>query len=244
VTTIGFLHTGDVHVSTFGGLRAELAPGWQDVHVVDESLLADARRLAAEQPAGPEVANGPEVAADPGPAGGSHGFPPELAARIDARLHELADRGADIIVCTCSSLGGYAEGRTADLGVPVLRGDRPMAEAAVAAGRRIAVVATVDSTVGPTRDLLLDAASRAGREVELVDVRCTEAWPHFEKGELDAYAQLVARKARAAAPGVEVIVLAQPSAAPAARLLADLPIPVLSSPRTAVARAIAEAGPV
>lgn len=217
MTTIGFLHTGDVHVSTFGALRAELAPAWQDVHVVDESLLADARR---------------------------QGITAELAARIDARLHELADRGADIVVCTCSSLGGYAEGRTADLGVPVLRADRPMAEAAVAAGRRIAVVATVDSTVGPTRDLLLDAASRAGREVELVEVRCAEAWPHFEKGELDAYAQVVARKAREAAPGVEVIVLAQASAAPAAGLLADLPIPVLTSPRTAVARAIAEAGPV
>jgi Asp/Glu/hydantoin racemase len=216
VTTIGFLHTGDVHVSTFGGLRAELAPGWQDVHVVDESLLADARRA---------------------------GITAELAARIDGRLHELADRGADIIVCTCSSLGGYAEGRTTDLGVPVLRGDRPMAEAAVAAGRRIGVVATVDSTVGPTRDLLLDAASRAGREVELVDVRCTEAWPLFERGELSAYARTVARKAREAAPGLDVIVLAQPSAAPAAGLLADLPIPVLASPRTAVARAIAEAGP-
>jgi hypothetical protein len=35
VTTIGFLHTADVHVPTFRGLREELAPGWQDLHVVD-----------------------------------------------------------------------------------------------------------------------------------------------------------------------------------------------------------------
>ncbi|MFI5895111.1 aspartate/glutamate racemase family protein [Actinoplanes sp. NPDC051513] len=217
MTTIGFLHTGDVHVSTFRRLREELAPGWQDLHIVDESLLADARRA---------------------------GITAGLAARVDARLHELADRGADIIVCTCSSLGEHAEGRTADLGVPVLRADRPMAEAAVAAGRRIAVVATVDSTLAPTGNLLRDAAARAGQDVELVEVRCPEAFALFEAGELGAYAELIARKAREAAPGVDVIVLAQPSAAPAAALLNDLPIPVLASPRTAVGRAIAEAGPV
>ncbi|WP_433360829.1 aspartate/glutamate racemase family protein [Actinoplanes sp. CA-142083] len=216
MTTIGFLHTGDVHVSTFRRLREELAPGWQDLHIVDESLLADARR---------------------------EGVTPAVAARVDARLHELADGGADIIVCTCSSLGDHAEGRTADIGVPVLRADRPMAEAAVAAGRRIAVVATVDSTLGPTGNLLRDAAARAGREIAIVEVRCPEAFALFEAGELDAYAEMIARKAREAAPGVDVIVLAQPSAAPAASLLADLPIPVLASPRTAVTRAIAEAGP-
>ena len=217
VTTIGFLHTADVHVATFHRLREELAPGWQDLHVVDPALLADARR---------------------------DGITAELAGRIDARLHELADRGADVIVCTCSSLGGHAELRTADIGVPVLRADRPMAEAAVAAGRRIGVVATVDSTLGPTRELLDDAAARAGRAVELVEVRCPEAFALFEAGDFRAYAQTVARRARAAAPGLDVLVLAQPSAAPAAALLADLPIPVLASPRTAVARAIAEAGPV
>lgn len=217
VTTIGFLHTAGVHVATFRRLREELAPGWQDLHVVDPALLADARR---------------------------DGITAGLAGRIDARLHELADRGADVIVCTCSSLGGHAELRTADVGVPVLRADRPMAEAAVAAGRRIGVVATVDSTLGPTRALLGDAAARAGRAVELVDVRCPEAFALFEAGDLTAYAQTVARQARAAAPGLDVLVLAQPSAAPAAPLLADLPILVLSSPRTAVSRAVAEAGPV
>jgi predicted Fe-Mo cluster-binding NifX family protein len=46
------------------------------------------------------------------------------------------------------------------------------------------------------------------------------------------------------ADGVDVIVLAQASMAPAAALLSDLPIPVLTSPRTAVAQAIAEASPV
>ncbi|GIE94578.1 aspartate/glutamate racemase family protein [Paractinoplanes rishiriensis] len=208
MTTIGFLHTANIHVPTFRGLREELAPGWQDLHVVDASLLAGAR---------------------------TGGITPDLAARIDARLHELADAGADVIVCTCSSLGAHAERRTSDTGVPVLRGDRPMAEAAVAAGDRIALLVAVTSSLEPTRDLLRDAGAGT-----LIEVLCTDAWPHFEAGDLDAYAQMVAGAARKVAAQADVIVLAQPSMAPAALLLADLPIPVLTSPRTAVARAITE----
>ncbi|GIF20482.1 Asp/Glu/hydantoin racemase [Actinoplanes tereljensis] len=212
MTVIGFLHTADVHVPVFHDLRAELAPGWADLHVVDPSLLADAQAA---------------------------GVTAELAARVDARLHELADRGADLIVCTCSSLGEYAETRTADLGVPVLRVDRPMAEAAVAAGSRIAVLATVDSTLAPTAALLRAAAERAGRVVTLIETPVPGAWSLFEKGDLHGYAVQVADQARVVAPRADVIVLAQASLSPAAAMLADLPIPVLTSPRTAVARAIA-----
>jgi len=214
VTTIGFLHTADVHVPTFRALRAELAPGWQDLHVVDPSLLADARRA---------------------------GITASLAARVDARLHELADAGADVIVCTCSTLGAHAETRTTDLGVPVLRVDRPMAEAAVAAGPRIAVLATVESTLPPTRVLL---RSVGGASVTLTESICPSAWSLFEAGDQEAYAAAIAAEARRVAPSADVIVLAQASMAPAAALLADLPVPVLTSPRTAVAQAITEASPV
>jgi aspartate/glutamate racemase len=213
VTTIGFLHTADVHVSTFRALRVELAPGWQDVHVVDPSLLADARRS---------------------------GITPGVAGRVDARLHELADAGADVIVCTCSSLGGYAETRTTDIGVRVLRVDRPMAEAAVAAGSRIGVLGTVESTLGPTRELLRSVSST----VVVIESVCSSAWSLFEAGDQAGYASEIAAEARRLADGVDVIVLAQASMAPAAALLSDLPIPVLTSPRTAVAQAIAEASPV
>jgi Asp/Glu/hydantoin racemase len=212
VTTIGFLHTADVHVPTFRRLRAELAPAWADVHVVEPDLLATARAT---------------------------GVTPALAGRIDARLHELADAGADVIVCTCSSLGAYAESRTPDAGVPVLRLDRPMAEAAAAAGRRIAFLATVRSSLAPTRQLLEETAAPG---TVLIERWCAAAFALFEAGDLDGYAHQVAAEARAVAPEADVIVLAQASMAPAAALLADLPVPVLTSPRAAVAQAIAEAG--
>ncbi|MBB4766749.1 aspartate/glutamate racemase family protein [Amorphoplanes digitatis] len=157
---------------------------------------------------------------------------PGVDSRIAERLRSLADSGADLVVCTCSTIGGQTE--RVGAGVPVLRLDRPMAEAAVAIGGRIAVVATVESTLAPTRALLLECAAGP---VEIVDAPCLDAWALFAAGDLAGYARRVAAHCRGLT--ADVIVLAQASMAPAADLLADLPTPVLTSPRTAVLRAAA-----
>lgn len=197
MATIGFLHTADVHVETFRALTAER--GQQDVHLVDAALLADAR---------------------------AHGVDAALEDRVAGRLRELAAQGPDVIVCTCSTLGGIAE--RIPLAVPVLRLDRPMAEAAVAIGGRIAVVASTESTLAPTRDLLLECAADA--DVQLAP--CLDAWALFEAGDLAGYQQAVAAHVRTL--DADVIVLAQASMAPAAALLGDFGTPVLSSPISAV----------
>jgi hypothetical protein len=129
----------------------------------------------------------------------------------------------------------------------VLRIDRPMAEAAAAQrpridpptadaaqAPRIAVVYAVASTLEPTRALLREAGA-----VTVTLVPCLDAWAFFAGGDLEAYGQMIASEARKAAADSDVIVLAQASMAPAATLLTDLPIPVLTSPRIAVERAVA-----
>lgn len=210
---IGFLHTADVHVATFRDLLADLAPGATDLHAVDADLLADAR------------------------AGGVDG---SVRERLAAHVRTLAGGGAQVVVCTCSTLSGDAE--TLDAGVPVLRVDRPMAQAAVAGGGRVVVVAALASTLAPTTGLLRECATAAGVTVDLVEAPCLDAWPLFESGDRDGYVRRVAEHVRAVAAAADVIVLAQASMAPAADLVRDLPVPVLSSPRAAVAHAVAVAG--
>lgn len=201
MTVIGFLHTARAHAATFRELFTELAPpGLEDIHLVDENLLADARRTGSA----------------PGLAG---------------RLTELVAAGAELIVCTCSTIGAGAEALSG--AVPVVRLDRPMAEAAVAAGDRIAVVATVESTMEPTLTLLRETA---GRPVTLIPSPCYAAWRHFESGDLTTYIETIAAHIRADAEDADVVVLAQASMAPAAALLPGLT--VLSSPRAAVAEAV------
>lgn len=207
VTAFGFLHTADLHVERFTRLLLDISPDDRPLHIVDPSLLTDAVRRG--------------------------GVDDDLRARIATHIRALGAQGAARVVCTCSTIGGPSEeiGRTE--GVDVLRVDRPMAAAAVAMGGRLAVVAALESTLGPTRALLLETAAAAGRRVTVVDAPCLEAWAFFEAGDHDRYLAAIAAHLVSLDGAFDVIVLAQASMAPAQSLV-RLTSPVLSSPRIAV----------
>lgn len=202
------LHTSPVHVPVFDALRDREHPGLAMRHVVDEALLDRAR------------------------SGGPGAADSAIAAVLDAAVGE---GGATAVLCTCSTIGAVAEANAARLGVPVLRVDRPMAAAAVAAapGRdvvRIAVVATVESTFGPTCDVIREEADAAGRTAVIRTVPAEGAWKYFEDGDRESYLDLVARTVDTIT-GVDVVVLAQASMADAAaRTRTGSAAPVLSSP--------------
>ncbi len=206
MTVFGFLHTADVHVEVFTGLLTDISPGDGALHVVDPSLLTDAARRGAVDD--------------------------DLRARIGDHLRGLRAQGAVRVVCTCSTIGGASEEIGRHLGIDVLRVDRPMAAAAVAASRRIAVVAVVASTIGPTRDLLHQTAA-AGRRVTVLDAPCLGAWTYWESGDHDRYYATLASHLESLGDAFDVIVLAQASMAPVEELVQVTPL-VLSSPRTAV----------
>ena len=212
--TVGFLHTARIHVPTFRTLLRQIAPTAFDVHLVDAELLAHARR---------------------------RGIDATVRQHLLHRLHQLAGQHADVVVCTCSTLSHDAEQLTPLVRVPMLRIDRPMATAAVAAGGRVAIVATMTSTLAPTRQLLEQCAVAAGSGAVIVDAPCVDAWALFEAGDHEGYLARVARHVRdiARRGNVDVIVLAQASMAPVAARLPDVTLPVLSSPRLAVQRAVA-----
>jgi hypothetical protein len=208
--TLTFLHTSPVHIATFDRLLAELGPDIPAKHLVDESLLQDAR---------------------------AHGITAELTQRITKRLMDASADDA-VVVCTCSTIGGCAEQIGHSLARPIVRVDRAMAERAVATGARILVVAALASTLAPTRQLLQEAAEQAGSAITIVEVLCEEAWPQFERGDQDGYLAAVAACVRQAAPNGDVVVLAQASMAGAAARCADLPIAILSSPRRGLEGAV------
>ncbi len=214
VATVGFLHTAHAHVRTFRDLLAERDDTVEARHLVDTGLLATAR------------AHGPEA----------------VRPALGDRLRRLVAEGADVVVCTCSTVGPTAESVGAELGLRVVRVDRPMAEAAVLAGRRVAVVSSLDEAAATLLPLLRECAEETGRRVDFVPVRCTETWSAFESGDLLTYttgvADTVRRALRPLDPPVDVVVLAQASMVDAAPLLRDLSVPVLTSPRLAVEAAV------
>ncbi len=118
-----------------------------------------------------------------------------------------------------------------------------MAESAVAHGGQVDVVAAVESTLAPTRELLEQCAASAGTAAVVLDVPCLDAWELFEAGDDAGYCERIVRHADTLADHVDVVVLAQASMGPAAALLQGLTVPVLSGPRPAVIRAVELAGP-
>lgn len=155
-----------------------------------------------------------------------------------AVLEALAGAGPGPVLVTCSTIGATAEALAPVLGAPVLRVDRPMAAAAVRAGARIAVLATVESTFAPTAELLAEEAGEAPLAIRtcLVD----GAWERFEAGDTAGYLARVAAAADAVTDA-DVIVLAQASMAGAADLVTTR-IPVLSSPAPGLAAGLRQAG--
>ncbi|MEU3275873.1 aspartate/glutamate racemase family protein [Streptomyces antibioticus] len=200
---LALLHTSAVHIPVFDALRDDTHPGLELRHHVDEGLLSRARE------------HGPDTVAD----------------EVRGVLARVAAGGARAVLCTCSTIGAAAEAAGAVVGVPVVRVDRPMAAAAVAAGSRIVVLATVESTVAPTTELIEEEAGRAGRCPATVrTVLVPGAFERFAAGDGEGYVRLVAAAADAVTSAdADVIVLAQASMAPA-RELTTTSVPVLSSP--------------
>lgn len=210
--TIGFLHTSPVHVATFSSLVASAPWAVSATHIVDEQLLALARSIG---PAHRSVVEGVAVA-----------------------VARLVDAGADVIVCTCSTIGGTAESAEG-AHVPVLRVDRPMAAAAVGSGNRIAVVAALGSTLAPTAELLREESVRVGRAPVITLMPCLSAWDRWESGELDGYHRAIADHVTSLDESFDVVVLAQASMLGALTLIQERPgRVVLASPSSAVSAAL------
>jgi Asp/Glu/hydantoin racemase len=214
---LALIHTVPSLVPVFGDLTRELAPDVSTTDVVDEALLEEA------------VAAG-EV-------------PPATAERLEGHVRRALDEGADAVLVTCSSMGGVVDDLRARHGWPLLRVDEAMVDAALAAGSRIGVLATLSSTLRPTAELVRSRARELGRDDATLDVvtRVVDgAFASLKAGDLDAHDDAVRAALRELIPRVDVIVLAQASMARVAGTLAPdeaAATPILSSPRLGVERA-------
>jgi Asp/Glu/hydantoin racemase len=220
------LHTVPGLVEPFTRLVADAVPGAEVTHLVDESLLA---------------------------ATIAHGMLPRTRLRVVEHVAYAERCGAGAVLVTCSSIGEAAEAARPFTGIPVYRVDAPMAAEAVrlaagvtgagggaragdGRGGRIGVVATLGSTLEPTRRLVERAAAEAGVPAEVVASVCEGAFAALKAGDGARHDRLVAGELRRVAGEVDVLVLAQASMS---RIVDGLPageigIPVLSSPASGV----------
>lgn len=208
MTRIAFLHTADVHVETFGRLLKDLAPDVSQSHIVRVEWLAAAQRT---------------------------GLTDDLRARVRELLRDQAAE-ADAVLCTCSTLGPAVDELRASQR-NIVRIDRPMMERASGHAGTVIVAYCLDSTLEPTLALLRAIFQERSRDGAVVPVSCAEAWPCFERGDMDGFAEEISHRVRQALgdeADAACVVLAQASMAAAEPLLADLGLPVYSSPKLAL----------
>lgn len=203
--TLGFIHTAWMMVEV---IKKELDASGLRVsafHIWDETLLMDFMKKG--------------------------GLSPWIIRRFSQHAISAEEAGADIITVTCSSTSPAVDVVKKFVSCPVLKIDEPMAEAAVKKGRRIGIVATVATTLGPTSSLLKQKASETGKEISISTALCPEAFQAILRGDTERHDQMVMEKATELAREVDLILLAQGSMARLAFPLSQrVSIPVLSSP--------------
>ncbi len=204
---LAFFHTAAANAINFEAIAQEISPGIATRHVVREDLLDRAREVV--------------------------GVSDALVAEIAAAIERSIEPGDSVMLCTCSTIGGGAD-LARHPQVPVLRVDRPMAQAAVRLGKRILVAACLESTIAPTEALL----KGEGEGLEIETLLIEGAWRHWTAGAPEAYWAAIAAKMAERIEDFDAVVLAQASMAGAAALLGAYTTPVLSSPRLGIGAAI------
>lgn len=153
------------------------------------------------------------------------------AARLVGMYMKAVGEGAEAILNICSSVGEVADAAQAIgryTGIPIVRIDEEMCREAVRQGTRIGVMATLPTTLAPTKNTILRVAREMNKRVELVDVLVDGAFGLDQeqfKGLMTKYATAVSDK-------VDVILFAQGSMAYCEEYIQQkCGKPVLSSPR-------------
>jgi Asp/Glu/hydantoin racemase len=207
---LAIVHTVSSLVTVFKQLCAELLPGVDVYHVVDESLLKDA------------ILNGKVT--------------PLVSLRLLSYCTLAEQGGATAVLVSCSSMGNAVAQCRPFMGIPVVRVDEAMIGRALQTGRRIGVFATLTTTLDPTVSLLESVAKDQAEPPEVFVKCCAGAFEAMASGDADRHDEIIISEIRKALSKVDVIILAQASMARVIAKLtgAELKVPILTSPRLAV----------
>ncbi len=177
VTKVGILHTSLVFVNVEPVIKEAFAEYLPDVEVID---FVDSGVLAAVQKDG------------------------EITASSEERMRHLAEAaeaaGVDMIFSSCSSLGPAIDHVRESTHVPIIKIDDSMARLAASTANRIGVLATVQSTLSPTVNLINEWANRLGREVSIDAGLAEGAFAALMSGDRGQHDELVLEAARKLAP--------------------------------------------
>jgi len=188
---------------------AEILPEVEMVHIVDDGMLREVIK--------------------------NSGISAQITRRMCFYVMAAEAMEVDAIVNTCSSLGPAFDVARRLVSTPSVKIDDGMAQKAVEDGEKIAVLATVPTTLPPTVNLIREKATEINKTVEIKKALSKGAFELLMLGERDRHDEMVSQAAQDVSKWADTLVLAQASMTRLAAPLSDeTGLPVLSSPRLGV----------
>jgi Asp/Glu/hydantoin racemase len=212
MNTLAVIHTSMVFVNTepmMQNLFNELIPHVRVINIVDDSLL-------------PDVMEAGQVT-------------PNVTSRLCDYLVAAEKTGADAILSVCSSVGPAIDTARTRVSIPVIKIDDAMAKRAAESAQNIGVMATLETTMAPTVQLIREKADAADKAVVVTPGLLAGAFEKLMSGDKAAHDRMILDSARELAKSVDILVFAQASMA---RLAGEAAMAtgkeVLTSPRLGI----------
>lgn len=210
--TLGIIHASHITIEAMRPYIEEFIPEVSVMHLCDDTIQRD--NIAAG------VGNIPKV----------------NYFKFAQYAHNLEEAGVDLILLACSTFNYAAELGRPLVNTPIAQIDRPMMELAVRTGKKIGLLATLETTVPSSERLLKIAAAEAGKEIECKTVLCSEAFREYSAGNIKKHNQLLLEEIDKLSGEVDCIVMAQLSMSALAPFLKNTKVPVYNSGTTGFAR--------
>jgi Asp/Glu/hydantoin racemase len=141
---------------------------------------------------------------------------------------------SDAIVVTCSTLTPTVQKIKDFVKIPVITIDEAMIKKAVNIGGKITVMATAESTIGPTKSFLTNEAEKAGKKLDISVIVCPDAIKALKAGDKDYHDKVLKNKALEI-KGQDAVILAQASMAHLEQDIENIcGCKVLSSPKLCI----------
>lgn len=210
MTRVALIHAVPMAMAPIAAAFRDHWPAAEITNLLDDALSVDRERAGALTPA--------------------------IAARIAGLADYAKGYGADAILYTCSAFGDAIDAVARVSAMPVLKPNEAMFEAALARGRRIAMIATFEPSIAGMEAEFRLMAGHSGATIESICVPAAMA--AIRAGDAATHDRLLAAAAKTlAGTHYDALLLAQFSMAGAsAAVQSVITCPVLTSPASAVAK--------
>lgn len=215
--TLGLIYTAPAIVDSVNKLISETMPDVRKINITDDTILKF--------------------------IGMTGKLTPGVYNIVLNYVRAAEQEGADAVLVTCSSISPCVDVVRFLVSIPVMKIDDPMTDLAINTGSKIGVVATLKSTLEPTKNLLIRKATTKGKTISIKEQLCQGAFEALSKRDEATHDKLVLDGIRKIASDVELIILAQASMARLIPQVGDgVRIPILSSLPSGVEQAKAVLG--